>query len=110
MHTRLNMIVKNEAAVIHRCVATVKPWVDRWASVDMRSTAGAQDILCGFMQGVRGLLQEWPCHNVARDRNKALAIARALAKYLLFIEANKMLDLPPISSPSCKPASPEKAA
>jgi hypothetical protein len=26
----LNMIIKNEAPVIERCLASVKPWIDRW--------------------------------------------------------------------------------
>ena len=34
----LNMIVKNEAPVIERCLASVRPWVDYWVIVDTGST------------------------------------------------------------------------
>ncbi len=30
MRICLNMIIKNEAPVIDRCLASVKPWIDRW--------------------------------------------------------------------------------
>ena len=38
----LNMIVKNEAPVIGRCLASVLPFVDRWVIVDTGSTDGTQ--------------------------------------------------------------------
>ena len=38
-HIRLNMIVKNEAHVILRCLASVKPWIDSWCIVDTSSSA-----------------------------------------------------------------------
>lgn len=37
----LNMIIKNEAPVIDRCLASVKPWIDRWVIVG----AGSTDVL-----------------------------------------------------------------
>lgn len=45
----LNMIIKNEAPVITRCLASVKHWLDHWVIVD---TGCAQGIVREFMQGI----------------------------------------------------------
>ncbi len=94
MRICLNMIVKNEAAVIRRCLATVKPWVDYWVIVDTGSTDGTQDIVREFMQGVPGELHERPWQNFAHNRNEALALAKAHGDYLLFIDADETLQMP----------------
>ncbi len=94
MRICLNMIVKNEAAVIRRCLATVKPWVDYWVIVDTGSTDGTQDIVREFMQGVPGELHERPWQNFAHNRNEALALAKSHGDYVLFIDADESLRMP----------------
>jgi hypothetical protein len=39
----LNMIVKDEASVIERCLASVKPFVTLRVAVDTGATEGAQE-------------------------------------------------------------------
>ncbi len=90
----LNMIVKNEAHVIERCLASVKPWVTRWLIVDTGSTDGTQDVIRRFMQGVPGALHERPWRNFGHNRNEALELARGEADYLLFIDADEVLHVP----------------
>jgi glycosyltransferase involved in cell wall biosynthesis len=91
----LNMIVKNEAAVIARCLASVKPFIDRWVIVDTGSTDGTQDIVRDFMRDVPGELHEREWKNFAHNRNEALDLARDKADYLLFIDADEQLGASP---------------
>lgn len=44
MYICLNMIVKNEAGVIRRCLALVKRWVDHWMIIDTSAFDGRQMI------------------------------------------------------------------
>lgn len=51
------MILKNDAPVIARCLASVLPLVDQWVIVDIGSTDGTQDIVRSAMQGIPGQLR-----------------------------------------------------
>ncbi len=90
----LNMIVKNEAPVITRCLASVRPFIDHWVIVDTGSTDGTQDLVRDFLQGVPGSLHERPWKNFAHNRNEALELARPQADYVLFIDADEQLRVP----------------
>jgi tetratricopeptide (TPR) repeat protein len=92
----LNMIVKNEAHVIERCLTSAKPLIDRWCIVDTGSTDGTQDVIRNFMNGVPGSLHERPWKNFAHNRNEALDLARAEScDYVLFIDADESFVAPP---------------
>ncbi|WP_322047465.1 glycosyltransferase family 2 protein [Paraburkholderia sp. J67] len=91
----LNMIVKNEAPVIRRCLDTVKPWIDHWVIVDTGSGDGTQDIIRECMAGIPGELHERPWKNFAHNRNEAMSLAKPHADYLLFIDADETLAVPP---------------
>jgi glycosyltransferase involved in cell wall biosynthesis len=95
MRICLNMIVKNEAAVIARCLASVKPWITHWVIVDTGSTDGTQDIIRDFMRDLPGELHEREWHNFAHNRNEALALAKSRGDYILFIDADETLQMPP---------------
>lgn len=90
----LNMIVKNEAHVIERCLASVKPWIDRWVIVDTGSSDGTQQVIRDFMRDLPGELHERPWKNFSHNRNEALQLARGQADYLLFIDADEQLRVP----------------
>ena len=94
MRICLNMIVKDEAAVITRCLASVRPFIDHWVIVDTGSTDGTQDIVREFMRDVPGALHERPWQNFAHNRNEALALAKPEGDYVLFIDADETLRLP----------------
>jgi Glycosyl transferase family 2 len=91
----LNMIVKNEAHVIERCLSSLRPWIDHWVIVDTGSTDGTQALIQKILGGIPGQLHERPWVNFGHNRNEALQLAKHAADYLLFIDADEWLALPP---------------
>ena len=65
----LNMIVKNEEAVILRCLKSVKHLVDRWVICDTGSTDRTKEIIQDFMKDKPGKLMEEPWKNFCYNRN-----------------------------------------
>ena len=90
----LSMIVKNEAPVIRRCLASVRSLVDHWVIVDTGSTDGTQAIVREAMAGLPGTLVERPWKDFGHNRSEALALARPHGDYSLVIDADDALDLP----------------
>lgn len=90
----LSMIVKNEAPVIARCLASVRPWIDHWVIVDTGSSDGTQDLVRTALHGLPGQLHERPWYNFAHNRNEALALARPHGDFVLFIDADEQLQMP----------------
>jgi glycosyltransferase involved in cell wall biosynthesis len=92
----LNMIVKNEAPVIRRCLASVLPIIDYWVIVDTGSSDGTQEIIREFFRdkGVPGQLYEKPWKDFAHNRSEALALARPHADYTFIIDADDAMELP----------------
>lgn len=91
----LNMIVKDESKVIKRCLATIKPIITYWVIVDTGSTDGTQQIIQEFMKDIPGELHERPWINFEHNRNEALELAKSKANYILFIDADEMLEFAP---------------
>ena len=87
----LNMIVKNEAHVIRRCLDSLKSIIDRWVIVDTGSTDGTQEMIREHLADVPGELIERPWVNFAHNRSEALEYARGKADYLLVIDADEVL-------------------
>ena len=90
----LNMIVKNESAVIKRCLASVKPLIDYWVIVDTGSTDGTQEIIKEYMKDIPGELHERPWKNFGYNRNEALQLAEGKGVYYLFMDADDWLEYP----------------
>jgi glycosyltransferase involved in cell wall biosynthesis len=92
----LAMIVKNEAPVIARCLASVLPVIDYWVICDTGSTDGTQDIIRSFFarHGKPGALHERPWTDFAFNRSEALALARPHADYSMIIDADDVLAIP----------------
>ena len=91
----LNMIVKNEAGVIRRCLDSVMPFIDRWVIVDTGSTDGTQDIIANHLRGLPGQLFERPWKDFGHNRSEAIQLAAGQGAYLLFIDADDFLSVPP---------------
>jgi hypothetical protein len=94
----LNMIVKNESAVIRRCLDSVRPIIDRWVIVDTGSTDGTQDIIREHLHDLPGELHERPWRDFAHNRSEALEFARGKSDYTLIIDADDTLEVAPDAS------------
>lgn len=89
----LNMIVKNESAVITRCLDSVADFIDFWVISDTGSTDNTQTIITDYFKqhGIDGLLTDDKWVNFAHNRNIALNHARDKADYILFMDADDYL-------------------
>lgn len=91
MSVCLNMIVRDEAAVIERCLASVLPYIDSWVIVDTGSLDDTPARIQRILAGVPGELHHRPWINFGHNRGEALELARGKADYLLFIDADETL-------------------
>ncbi|GAB1335592.1 glycosyltransferase family 2 protein [Streptomyces sp. E-15] len=91
----LNMIVKDEAHVIRRCLESVRPLVDTWVILDTGSTDGTQDIVRDTLADLPGTLYESPWKGFDLSRTEAIERARDRARHLLFIDADDVLQTDP---------------
>ncbi|MBT2544928.1 glycosyltransferase [Streptomyces sp. ISL-44] len=93
----LNMIVKDEAPVIRRCLESVRPLIDSWVILDTGSTDGTQDVIREVLGDLPGALHESPFNGFDASRSEAidLAMARGDADYLLFIDADDLMEVEP---------------
>src|SRR5262245_36854192 len=87
----LNMIVKDEAHVIARCLGSVRPFIDTWVIVDTGSSDGTQDRIRELLRGVPGELHERPWKDFGHNRSEALELARGKADYTMVIDADEVL-------------------
>ena len=90
----LNMIVKNEEAIIRRCLISVAPFLDSWAICDTGSTDNTREIISTFFaeRGIPGHLTEAPFVDFSQARNAALdAFELSDADYALLLDADMEL-------------------
>ncbi len=88
----LNMIVKDEAPVIKRCLESIKPFIDYWVIVDTGSSDNTQEVIREFLSDIPGELHEQAWVNFGHNRNEALKLAKGKGDYLLFIDADEILE------------------
>ena len=85
----LSMIVKDEAHVIRRCLASVRPFIDTWVIVDTGSTDGTEDVIRDALAGIPGEVVHRPWRDFGHNRTEALELARPRADYVLVIDADE---------------------
>ncbi|MEO8135300.1 MAG: glycosyltransferase [Betaproteobacteria bacterium] len=90
----LNMIVRNEAPVIRRCLESARALIDHWVIVDTGSTDGTQEIVSACLAGIPGALYARPWRDFGHNRTEALELARGHADYLLFVDADESVQVP----------------
>ena len=90
----LNMIVKNEAHVIRRCLRSVRPFIHTWVIVDTGSTDGTQEIIREELADLPGEVIDRPWVDFGFNRSEAIALAGKRSDYLYFIDADEELSFP----------------
>lgn len=88
------MIVKNEEAVIERCLSSVKPLISSWSIVDTGSTDKTKEIIRETLKDIPGELHERPWQNFAFNRTECIQLAVGKADYDLVIDADDVLAVP----------------
>lgn len=84
----LNMIVRNEAPIIERCLKSVMKFIDHWVIVDTGSTDGTQQLIRDALRDVPGELIERPWVDFAHNRSEALQLALGKSDYVFVIDAD----------------------
>lgn len=85
----LNMIVKDESAVIERCLQTVRGYIGTWVIVDTGSSDDTMARIEVAMKGIPGLLHQRPWRDFGHNRSEAVQLAYASgADYILFMDAD----------------------
>jgi hypothetical protein len=85
----LNMIVKNESAVIERCLTSIRDHIDAWVIIDTGSTDDTKEKIRSLLKGIPGALHERAWKNFGHNRSEAVALAyEANCDYFLFMDAD----------------------
>lgn len=92
----LNMIVKNETAIIERCLAAAAPHIDCYAICDTGSTDGTEEMIQDYFRkrNIPGIVPKTTFRNFEQARNEALDAARSSPldfDYILLCDADMEL-------------------
>ncbi len=87
----LAMIVRNEAAVIERCLDSLAGLIDTWTICDTGSDDGTQELIEARLAGIPGTLHNRPWRDFGHNRTELVELARGSADYLLLLDADMTL-------------------
>ena len=89
------MIVRDESAVIERCIDSVRDQIDSWVICDTGSMDGTQDVIRRALKDLPGELHERPWVDFGHNRTEMMKLARGKADYLLLLDADWTLTIEP---------------
>ena len=89
----LVMIVRDEAHVIERCLASVRPLITRWCIVDTGSTDDTPARIESALADLPGALHRRCWVDFGHNRSEALGLAVGLGDFLLLIDADETLEI-----------------
>ena len=89
------MIVKNESRAILPALISLRPLITSWVIVDTGSSDGTQTLIQEQFKDIPGKLHEHPWRDFATNRNEAIALAKGMGDYLLFIDADDVVEYQP---------------
>jgi glycosyltransferase involved in cell wall biosynthesis/predicted GH43/DUF377 family glycosyl hydrolase len=96
------MIVRDEVAVIERCLRSVLPIIDTWVICDTGSADGTPEQISSVLNGFPGTLHHSDWCDFGANRSELMELARGAADYLLLLDADMTLriegPLPPLTA------------
>jgi hypothetical protein len=87
-------MTKNEAHVIARLLASMRPLVDTWLLMDTGSTDATCEIARAAMEGLPGEVVHRPWRHFGESRTEAFELARGRADYVLIADADDVFQYP----------------
>jgi glycosyltransferase involved in cell wall biosynthesis len=101
----LVMIVRDESAVIERCLASVRPLLSNWVIVDTGSTDDTAERIEAALAGVPGTLHHRPWVDFGTNRSELMELARGVGTHLLLLDADMTVRIEgPATIPSAEAA------
>jgi tetratricopeptide (TPR) repeat protein len=89
------MIVRDEAAVIERCLASCRDLIDRWVICDTGSVDDTPARIERALAGVPGELHHHEWVDFGHNRTEVLRLARGRADHLLLLDADWTVEVAP---------------
>ncbi len=87
------MIVRDEAAVIERCIESVRPLIDHWVICDTGSIDGTPDVVDHTLGDLPGTLHHHRWVDFGHNRTRLMEVAAGTADLLLLLDADMTLDV-----------------
>jgi tetratricopeptide (TPR) repeat protein len=91
----LCMIVRDEAASIERCIASVRDLIDYWVICDTGSVDRTPDVVRRALAGVPGELHHHDWQDFGHNRSRLMELAYGKADYLLLLDADWTVEAAP---------------
>ena len=88
----LAMLVRDESAVIARCLESLRDRIDSWVIVDSGSSDDTETRARTALEGIPGEWHARPWRDFASNRNELLELSRPQADYLLCLDADETLE------------------
>ncbi len=92
-------IVKDEAATIEACLASLRPHISAWTVVDTGSKDGTRAIIRDRLDGIPGKVYTRRWVNFGVNRSAAFALARGSADWLIATDADMTWEIDPDFEP-----------
>jgi len=89
------MIVRDEVAIIERCIESARPLIDRWVICDTGSNDGTPEHIEALLGGLPGRVVHDAWSDFGTNRNRLLSLANETAssdQHLLLLDADMTID------------------
>lgn len=92
MTTTAVLVVRNEEAILHRCLESAATVCDRYVIVDTGSTDGTEEIARAWLKTHDGKLHQRPWEGFGPTRTEALRLAGGAGGRLLILDADMTVE------------------